>query len=58
VGRIRVPGLSANYAAAPIGEFIAVINSWGLLEIAVNRGNAQQSGRARVGDKVKVIFGT
>jgi S-adenosylmethionine hydrolase len=56
VGVARIRGLSSSYAAASAGEFVAVINSWGVLEIAVNRGNAQQSGGAGIGDKVKVMF--
>jgi S-adenosylmethionine hydrolase len=31
-----------------------VFNSWGLLEIAINKGNFMQSVGAKVGDKVTV----
>jgi S-adenosylmethionine hydrolase len=55
LGKIRVPGVAPNYAAASPGEFVAVINSWGVLEIAVNRGNAQQRTGAMIGDKVELI---
>ena len=58
VGAVRVLGVSPSYATAGTGEFIAVVNSWGLLEVAVNGGSAQQSAGAKVGDKVKVLFGT
>ena len=58
MGAIHVSGLSPNYAAAAGEKYVAVINSWGLLEIAVNRGNAQQNSGAKVGDKVKVVLGT
>jgi hypothetical protein len=57
VGSVCVPGLSLSYGAAAVGDFVAVINSWGLLEIAVYRGNAQKNTGAKIGDKVTVIFG-
>ena len=56
VGAVHVSGLSPNYAAAAVGEHVAVINSWGLLEIAVNRGSAQQISGAVLGDNVTVVF--
>lgn len=52
LGAIRIPGLASNYAAANAGNCVAVINSWGLLEIAVCRGSAQQNTGAKFGDKV------
>jgi S-adenosyl-L-methionine hydrolase (adenosine-forming) len=57
LGPIRVLGLAPHYAAASAGEFVAVINSWGLLEIAVNSGNAQHLAGATVGDRVRVSWG-
>jgi S-adenosylmethionine hydrolase len=55
VGDIVIQGLASHYAA---GAFragpIALINSWGLLEIAVYNGDAQKHCGARIGDKVKV----
>ena len=47
-----IRGLVSNYAAAADGEFVALINSWGLLEIAVYKGNAERRATAKVGDKV------
>lgn len=49
-----IPGLSTNYAAVEQGAYVAVINSWGLLEIAIYKGNAQQCSGAIIGDKVQV----
>ena len=49
-----IPGLSTNYAAVEQGTYVAIINSWGLLEIAVYKGNAQQCSGAIIGDKVQV----
>jgi S-adenosyl-L-methionine hydrolase (adenosine-forming) len=54
LGAVRVGGLAPNYAAAKEGDFLAVINSWGLLEIAVYRGDAQQLSGARIGTIVKL----
>jgi S-adenosylmethionine hydrolase len=54
VGDVVIEGLAANYAGAGIGRYIALINSWGLLEIAIYKGNAQQRCGARVGDKIHI----
>ncbi len=56
LGAIRIPGLVSNYATANAGNFVAVVNSWGLLEIAVCQGNARQNSGAKTGDKVKVTI--
>lgn len=58
VGTARVAGLSPNYAAVPLGEHVAIINSWGLLEIAVNGGSAQRTSSAGLGDEVRVVLGS
>src|SRR3990172_7871241 len=47
-----IRGLVSNYAAAADGGFVALINSWGLLEIAVYKGSAARRATAKVGDKV------
>lgn len=52
---VRIPGPAHHYAANSPGDFVAVVNSWGLLEIAVYCGSAWQTSRAKVGDKVKVL---
>lgn len=57
IGAVCVSGLSRSYGAAAVGDFVAVINSWGLLEIAAYRGNAQKTTGAKIGDKVTVTFG-
>jgi S-adenosyl-L-methionine hydrolase (adenosine-forming) len=54
VAGVRLRGVSANYAAVPPGEPVAVINSWGLLEIAVRDGSARETVGAKVGDAVIV----
>jgi S-adenosylmethionine hydrolase len=55
LGKNRVSGVAPNYAAARACDFVAVINSWGLLEIAVNRGSAQERSGAMIGDKVQLL---
>jgi S-adenosylmethionine hydrolase len=51
---IVIQGLASHYAAAGAGALLALINSWEVLEIAVNLGNAQQRCGARIGDKIEV----
>ena len=51
-----IRGLVSNYAAAADGEFVALINSWGLLEIAVYKGSAERRTGAKVGDKVGILL--
>jgi hypothetical protein len=54
IGPFRVRGLSRNYAEAQEGEFVAVLNSWGLLEIAVYKDDARKRTGAKIGDKVTI----
>jgi S-adenosylmethionine hydrolase len=56
LGAISIHGLAANYSAAREGEFVALVNSWGLLEIAINKGSARQLTQANIGDKVQVAL--
>lgn len=51
---LSISGLADNYAAADSGHYVALINSWGLLEIAIYKASAQRRSGARVGDKVQV----
>jgi S-adenosylmethionine hydrolase len=53
---LSILGLSANYAAVEPGKSVALANSWGLLEIAVYKGNAQKCSGAIIGDKVQVTW--
>ena len=52
---IRISGHAHYYGATSAGDCVAVVNSWGLLEVAVYCGNARQHTGAKVGDKVKII---
>ena len=50
---IVIQGVATHYAAAEPGDLVALINSWGMLEIALNQGNAQHRCAARIGDKIE-----
>ncbi len=50
-----IRGLASHYAAAAEGELVALVNSWGFLEIALYKGSARQRTAAQIGDKVEVI---
>ena len=54
LGPLEVGGLSSNYATVSAGEFACLFNSWGMLEIALNKGSARQRTGAKVGDKITV----
>lgn len=54
VGSTRIQNLMASYDSVAQHQLAAVVNSWGLLEIAEYKGNAQQRCGAKVGDKVVV----
>ncbi|HUC98167.1 MAG TPA: SAM-dependent chlorinase/fluorinase [Candidatus Polarisedimenticolaceae bacterium] len=51
---IEIQGLAENYAAGDKEPYIALVNSWGLLEIASYNGNAASRSGAKIGDKVRV----
>ena len=54
MGNVAIRGLASTYAAAADGEFVALINSWGFLEIAVYKGSAERRATAKVGDTVTI----
>jgi S-adenosylmethionine hydrolase len=49
-------GLASHYAAAVEGELVALVNSWGLLEIALYKGSARQRTAAQIGDKIEIML--
>ena len=53
---LSIRGLASNYAAVEPGKYVALINSWGLLEIAIYKESAKRRSGAIVGDKVKVAL--
>ena len=48
--------LSENYSAVEQGKYVALVNSWGLLEIAIYRESAEERSGAIIGDKVHVTW--
>jgi S-adenosylmethionine hydrolase len=53
---LSILGLAANYAAVEQDNYVGLINSWGLLEIAIYKGSAQKRSGAIIGDKVQVTW--
>jgi hypothetical protein len=51
---VRLVGVASSYVAVEPGHPVAVVNSWGLLEIAVRNGSARAALDARVGDSLLV----
>ncbi len=47
--------ICATYADAPAGSLLLLFNSYGLLEVAVNRGNAAQQLGVRKGDVLEIV---
>ena len=54
VGTTRLTHINRAYAESEIGEPLAVIGSFGLLEIAINRGNAETHLGLKRGDVVEI----
>jgi S-adenosylmethionine hydrolase len=52
----QVNSISSTYADSPPGSLVAVIDSAGYLEIAVNRGNAAQVTKCRINDPLIVLM--
>lgn len=50
-----IAGMVATYAAAPTGALLALVNSWGVVEIAVRDGDARARLDAQVGSPVIVV---
>jgi S-adenosyl-L-methionine hydrolase (adenosine-forming) len=56
-GNLTIHGLSTNYHSGAERGYVALINSWGLLEISLFEGNAQLRSGAKVGDGVQIQGG-
>jgi S-adenosylmethionine hydrolase len=56
LGAATIRGLAENYASVPEAEFVAVLNSWGKLEIAAYKDNAQKRTGAKIGDRIEVFW--
>lgn len=56
MGRRKVHGLVDSYAQRPAGELVALLNSWGYVEIAVVNGSAARTLGLQRGDSLEVFF--
>jgi S-adenosylmethionine hydrolase len=54
IGSTRIRGVARSYSAVMPGTPVAVVNSWGLLEIAVRNGSARATLVAAVGHPVVI----
>jgi S-adenosyl-L-methionine hydrolase (adenosine-forming) len=54
LGELTISGLAPHYSAAEHGQPVALINSWGILEIALNKENLARRFDIGIGDKVYV----
>ncbi|MFN3420094.1 MAG: S-adenosyl-l-methionine hydroxide adenosyltransferase family protein [Armatimonadota bacterium] len=54
IGGVRFNSLNSSYAEVPTGEPLLLFNSYGLLEVAVNRGNAAEQIGIRKGDVLEI----
>ena len=52
IGDREVRGISGNYASAGTGNYLALVNSWGLLEVSRCNGSAQAGLGAGTGTRV------
>lgn len=58
IGNNIIRGLSANYASAGAGNYLALVNSWGHLEISCCNRSAQESLGSGVGTPVVLKTGS
>lgn len=56
IGRATVRGLASSYDSVKVNDLAAIINSWGILEVAAYKGNAEQTCKAKIGDKVLLTW--
>jgi S-adenosylmethionine hydrolase len=56
MGQTQIRGLSFTYTAVTEGGFVAVVNSWGYVEIAVRNGSAARRTGSSVGEPVIVAL--
>jgi S-adenosylmethionine hydrolase len=54
LGAVTITGLASSYAAVEKRQPLALINSWGLLEIAANQDSAARLFHAGIGDRINV----
>lgn len=57
LGSLAIQGLAPHYSSGGDKGYTALINSWGLLEISLFKGNAQLRSGAKIGDRVYIQEG-
>jgi S-adenosylmethionine hydrolase len=57
IGEVSLPAPVPSYAAVKPGQPLAIVGSWGQIEVAVRNGNAAQYLSAGVGTVVRVSIG-
>jgi len=56
IAGIQLGKISRSYAEVSAGEPLAIFDSFGNLEIAVNRGSAEETLRVRKGDAIEIVY--
>ncbi|TNE73643.1 hypothetical protein EP331_03815 [bacterium] len=56
VGNTIIHGLSSSFSAVPEGESTAIVGSTGMIEVAINKGNAQVMLGVEKGAPVTILF--
>jgi S-adenosylmethionine hydrolase len=56
IGNQTISAISSTYAEQKAGELVALIDSSGYLEIAINRGNASEITGCEIGDPVTMLL--
>ncbi len=51
---VEIHGLNRSYAESAVGAFLAIVGSFGRLEISINQGNASRVLRLQRGDRVTI----
>ena len=54
LGNRQIDSIRATYGTTQPGEVLALVNSAGMLEIAVNMGNAAEQIGAKIGDNIQI----
>ncbi len=57
LGTTHIRGLVTSYSAVPVGAPLAIVGSWGTLEVAIRNGNAAQVLATKSGSPVSVVGG-
>ena len=57
IGDREIHGISTSYASAGTGNYLALVNSWGLLEISRCNGSARTGLGAGTGTRVVLLYG-